>query len=93
MIDLILYAYLAMSFITVGAYIPTIIKMKSTESTDSSVVGWLIWFSSSAIGVLYAGLVIDALPLLVLNFGHLLGTGFILLIQIRKKNEMKTLLG
>lgn len=89
--NVITWLYVAFSFVTIAAYIPTIMKMLKESESDSSIPGWIIWFTSSILGVLYAGIVLEAMPLLFLNLGHLFGTGTILTIQISKRK--KTLLG
>lgn len=93
--DAILLMYSVMGFVTIGAYPFSIRKMLQEEGGDSHIGSWAIWFLSSVIGCLYAAYVVGDLPLTLLNSGHLLGTGSILLIQIRKKrkNKEKTLLG
>jgi uncharacterized membrane protein HdeD (DUF308 family) len=90
MLDYLKVSYGICGLLMIIAYIPTLIQMLKTEENDSSLFGWMIWWISSIVSVLYAGFVVQDHLFMYVQIGHLIGTSSIVTIQVRKKHFVKS---
>jgi uncharacterized protein with PQ loop repeat len=91
MIEILSFLYLGNVFVTIGAYLPQIIKLRriKTPAEDFSVLSWLLWSYSSTVGFLYAFLVIRDPILILVGITSLVCVVMVLCIVLYKNYKYR----
>lgn len=85
--NIITYAFISVGFIVLLGYIPTVLTMLKSKTSDTDVRGWALWTICGLISCLYFSIVQKDLIAALIQGGHLIGCATVLTIQLGKKSK------